>query len=120
MAGLRQSQIRQFQIRQSQNCLLVIPARRRSTRLPDKLLLRETGKTVLEHTFDAARQARCPGDVLVATDDAEIAAEARRFGARVVMTSPDCPSGTDRVAEARIETARENGDAWNPLRNSLR
>ncbi len=86
--------------RQSQNCLLVIPARRRSTRLPDKLLLRETGKTVLEHTFDAACRARCPDGVLVATDDAEIAAEARRFGARVVMTSPDCPSGTDRVAEA--------------------
>ncbi len=98
---------RQSQSRQSQNCLLVIPARRRSTRLPDKLLLRETGKTVLEHTFDAACQARCPGDVLVATDDAEIAAEARRFGARVVMTSADCPSGTDRVAEAvrQIEAA---------------
>ncbi len=95
MAGRRQSQSRQ-----SQNCLLVIPARRHSTRLPDKLLLRETGKTVLEHTFDAACQARCPGGVLVATDDAEIAAEARRFGARVVMTSPNCPSGTDRVAEA--------------------
>lgn len=93
--------------RYSENCLLVIPARRRSTRLPDKLLLRETGKTVLEHTFDAACRARCPGGVLVATDDAEIAAEARRFGARVVMTSPDCPSGTDRVAEAvrQIETA---------------
>lgn len=85
---------------QSQNCLLVIPARRRSTRLPDKLLLRDTGKTVLQHTFDAACQARCPSGVLVATDDTEIAAEARRFGARVVMTSPDCPSGTDRVAEA--------------------
>lgn len=86
--------------RDLKNCLLVIPARRRSTRLPDKLLLRETGKTVLEHTFDAACQARRPDSVLVATDDTEIATEARRFGARVVMTSPDCPSGTDRVAEA--------------------
>jgi len=85
---------------QSQDCLLVIPARRRSTRLPNKLLLRETGKTVLEHTFDAACQARCPNGVLVATDDSEIAAEARRFGAQVAMTSLDCPSGTDRVAEA--------------------
>jgi 3-deoxy-manno-octulosonate cytidylyltransferase (CMP-KDO synthetase) len=86
--------------RKSPNCLLVIPARRHSTRLPDKLLLRETGKTVLEHTYNAACRARCPSTVLVATDDAEIASEARRFGARVVMTSPDCPSGTDRVAEA--------------------
>lgn len=83
----------------SENCVLVIPARRRSTRLPDKLLLRQTGKTVLQHTFEAACQTRCPGQILIATDDEEIAHEARRFGARVAMTSPDCPSGTDRVAE---------------------
>ncbi len=40
--------------RDADACLLVIPARRRSTRLPEKLLLRETGKTVLQHTFEAA------------------------------------------------------------------
>jgi 3-deoxy-manno-octulosonate cytidylyltransferase (CMP-KDO synthetase) len=87
----------------SEKCLLVIPARRRSTRLPDKMLLRETGKSVLQHTFEAACQAQIPGAVLIATDDDEIAAEVRRFGGRVIMTSPDCPSGTDRVAEvARV------------------
>jgi len=79
--------------------VLVIPARRRSTRLPDKMLLRETGKTVLEHTYLAACRAEAPDLVVIATDDEEIAVEARRFGAAVVMTSPDCPSGTDRVAE---------------------
>ena len=83
----------------SENCLLVIPARRRSTRLPNKMLLRETGKTMLQHTFEAAGQAKLPGGIIIATDDEEIASEARRFGARVAMTSPDCPSGTDRVAE---------------------
>ena len=81
-------------------CTLVIPARRRSTRLPDKLLLRKTGKSVLQHTFEAARQTKHPQTILIATDDDKIASEARRFGASVVMTSPDCPSGTDRVAEA--------------------
>jgi len=84
----------------ARRCVLVIPARRRSTRLPEKLLLRKTGKTVLEHTYEAACQTRCPELVLIATDDAEIAREARQFGAGVVMTSPDCLSGTDRVAEA--------------------
>src|SRR5688572_3973018 len=79
---------------------LVIPARRRSTRLPDKMLLRDTGKTVLQHTYDAACRAQRADVVLIATDDGEIAAEAKRFGARVTMTSVDCPSGTDRVAEA--------------------
>ena len=86
--------------------VLVIPARRRSTRLPDKMLLRETGKTVLEHTYNAACRVKRAELVLIATDDNEIAAEARRFGARVAMTSPDCPSGTDRVAEAVRSTPR--------------
>lgn len=80
--------------------VLVIPARRNSTRLPDKMLLRETGKTLLEHTYEAACGAKRPDVILIATDDDAIAREARKFGAPVIMTSPDCPSGTDRVAEA--------------------
>ena len=84
----------------TERCVLVIPARRRSTRLADKLLLRQTGTTVLQHTYEAACQTRIPEQILIATDDEVIAREARQFGARVVMTSPHCPSGTDRVAEA--------------------
>jgi len=84
----------------AEKCVLVIPARRRSTRLPDKLLLRKTGKTILHHTFEAASQAQIPQSLLIATDDQQIAAEARRFGAEVVMTDADCASGTDRVAQA--------------------
>jgi 3-deoxy-manno-octulosonate cytidylyltransferase (CMP-KDO synthetase) len=68
--------------------------------LPDKLLLRDTGRTVLEHTYRAALEARLPEAVVIATDDGEIFREARRFGAEVVMTSERCPSGTDRAAEA--------------------
>ncbi|MEM8945447.1 MAG: 3-deoxy-manno-octulosonate cytidylyltransferase [Planctomycetota bacterium] len=82
------------------SCVLVIPARRRSTRLPDKLLLRKTGKTVLQHTYEAACLTQVPRQILIATDDDQIAREARQFGAEVVMTSPECPSGTDRVAAA--------------------
>lgn len=83
--------------------VLAIPARRHSTRLRDKMLLRETGKSVLQHTYEAARQAKRPQDVFIATDDLEIAAEACLFGARVVMTSPEAPSGTDRIAAALAE-----------------
>ena len=79
--------------------LLVIPARRNSTRLRDKLLLRETGRSLLQHTFEAAQQSRRADAVVIAVDDPEVEREALRFGANVVMTSPDCPSGTDRVAE---------------------
>jgi 3-deoxy-manno-octulosonate cytidylyltransferase (CMP-KDO synthetase) len=78
---------------------IIIPARLASTRLPRKLLLRETGKTVIEHTYEAARRARRPAGVCVATDHEEIFNEVRSFGGQVEMTSPACASGTDRVAE---------------------
>lgn len=79
--------------------IVVIPARYASTRLPRKMLLRETGKSLLEHTYDAACQAKRPAGVVIATDHAEIAREVERFGGDFMMTSPDCQSGTDRVAE---------------------
>ena len=85
---------------------VVIPARYGSTRLPRKMLLRETGKTLLQHTYEAARVARRPAGVLVATDHAEIAAEVERFRGDFVMTSPDCASGTDRVAEVTRKLPR--------------
>lgn len=79
--------------------IIVIPARLASTRLPRKLLLTETGRPLLQHTYEAAQQARKPSEVVIAADHEEIAAVARGFGARVIMTSPTCPSGTDRLAE---------------------
>jgi 3-deoxy-manno-octulosonate cytidylyltransferase (CMP-KDO synthetase) len=78
---------------------IVIPARLASTRLPRKLLLTETGRPLLQHTYEAAQQAQKPSEVVIAADHEEIAAAARSFGARVIMTSPTCPSGTDRLAE---------------------
>jgi 3-deoxy-manno-octulosonate cytidylyltransferase (CMP-KDO synthetase) len=78
---------------------IVIPARLASTRLPQKLLLAETGKPLIQHTYEAAANARRPSGVLVAADCEEIAAVVRSFGGQVELTSPDCASGTDRVAE---------------------
>jgi 3-deoxy-manno-octulosonate cytidylyltransferase (CMP-KDO synthetase) len=78
---------------------IVIPARLASTRLPRKLLLRETGRPLIQHTYEAAIKAARPRDVIVAADCDEIAAAVRGFGGRVELTSPACASGTDRVAE---------------------
>jgi 3-deoxy-manno-octulosonate cytidylyltransferase (CMP-KDO synthetase) len=78
---------------------IVIPARLASTRLPRKMLLRETGKTMIQHTYEAACRATRPLGVCVATDHEEIAREVLAFGGEVHMTSPDLTSGTDRVAE---------------------
>ncbi len=78
---------------------VVIPARLASTRLPRKLLLADTGKPLLQHTYEAAASATRPSGLIVAADHDEIAAAVREFGGQVRMTSPDCASGTDRVAE---------------------
>jgi len=78
---------------------IVIPARLASTRLPQKLLLRETGKSLIQHTYEAAQRATRPAGVCVAADHADIFNEVRAFGGRVEMTNPEAPSGTDRVAE---------------------
>jgi 3-deoxy-manno-octulosonate cytidylyltransferase (CMP-KDO synthetase) len=86
---------------------IVIPARLASTRLPRKLLLRETGKPLIQHTYEAAQRAKRPAGICVATDHAEIFDEVRAFGGRVEMTNPEAPSGTDRVAEV----ARRMADA---------
>jgi 3-deoxy-manno-octulosonate cytidylyltransferase (CMP-KDO synthetase) len=77
---------------------IVIPARYASARLPGKPLLRATGKYLVQHVYERACQAKADL-VVVATDDARIAAAVRGFGGRVALTRPDHPSGTDRVAE---------------------
>jgi 3-deoxy-manno-octulosonate cytidylyltransferase (CMP-KDO synthetase) len=79
--------------------MIVIPARLGSTRLPRKPLLRETGKYLIQHVVEQARQARAGSNVVVATDAEDVAAAVRSFGGQVVLTSPDHPSGTDRIAE---------------------
>jgi 3-deoxy-manno-octulosonate cytidylyltransferase (CMP-KDO synthetase) len=76
----------------------VIPARLASTRLPAKLLLAETGKPLIQHTWEQARLARVLSEVIVAADSPEIAQAVRAFGGRCEMTG-EHPSGTDRIAE---------------------
>lgn len=93
----------QFVPRIHSTSLIVIPARMASTRLPRKMLLRETGKSLIHHTFDAASRAARPLGVCIATDDEEIATEVRSFGGEAALTSPHCASGTDRVAEIAAE-----------------
>jgi 3-deoxy-manno-octulosonate cytidylyltransferase (CMP-KDO synthetase) len=80
---------------------VVIPARYASTRLPGKPLLDIAGRTMIQRVVERACASRAD-EVLVATDDARIAAavhDPRRPTRTIaVMTDPDLPSGTDRVA----------------------
>lgn len=80
--------------------IVVIPARYGSSRLAGKVLAKETGKYLVQHTYERALCAATVSEVVVATDDERVVAACREFGAPCVMTSPDHQSGTDRIAEA--------------------
>ena len=77
----------------------VIPARFASTRFPGKALASLDGRPMIEHVWERASKSSYLTDLVIATDDERIASVARRFGARVRMTSPHHPTGTDRLAE---------------------
>ncbi|TWU15552.1 3-deoxy-manno-octulosonate cytidylyltransferase [Allorhodopirellula heiligendammensis] len=82
--------------------MIVIPARLASSRLSEKLLLRAGGKSVLQHTYEAAQQAAIADQVVVAADDPRIVAEVNSFGGEARLTSVSCQSGTDRIAEIAL------------------
>lgn len=78
----------------------VIPARWGSTRFPGKPLHAIAGKPLVQHVWERCQQCSLLDDILVATDDARIMEAVTAFGGKAVMTSPDHPTGTDRIAEA--------------------
>lgn len=78
----------------------VIPARWGSTRFEGKILAEIAGKPMIQHVFERACEAKNLDDILIATDDKRILEACEAFGAKVVMTRADHPSGTDRIAEA--------------------
>jgi 3-deoxy-manno-octulosonate cytidylyltransferase (CMP-KDO synthetase) len=78
---------------------IIIPARYASTRFPGKPLADIDGKSMIRRVYDAARSVGGADDVFVATDDVRIQEHASAF-AKVIMTSTEHPSGTDRCAEA--------------------
>jgi len=77
-----------------------IPARYESSRFPGKVLARDTGKYLIQHTYEQACRARLPAEVIIAADDQRVMDAAQGFGAHCVLTSADHQSGTDRIAEA--------------------
>ncbi len=79
--------------------LVVIPARWGSTRFPGKPLHIIAGKPLVQHVWERCKECRHVDKVVIATDHERIADAVRLFNAVSVLTSPDHPSGTDRVAE---------------------
>ncbi|MDE2127827.1 MAG: 3-deoxy-manno-octulosonate cytidylyltransferase [Armatimonadetes bacterium] len=88
----------------------MIPARLAATRLPNKPLLDIGGRTMIEHVWRRVTECSELTDVVIATPDEAVSAAGRAFGATVVLTSPDHPSGTDRLAEAARLLGLDAGD----------
>jgi len=77
----------------------VIPARYGSTRFPGKVLAELCGKPMIQWVYEKAA-ASIADEVIIATDEPKVAKVVEGFGGRAVMTSPNHPSGTDRISEA--------------------
>ena len=77
----------------------IVPARLASTRLPNKPLFPILGRPLIEWVWRRVRSMSVLDHAIVATDSEEVAHVCYELGAPVEMTSPDHPSGTDRVAE---------------------
>ena len=86
--------------------IAVIPARYESTRFPGKVLAKDTGKYLIQHTFERVCRAKLVEKVIIATDSQTVLAACKSFGADCVMTASTHKTGTDRIAEAiqKIDT----------------
>ncbi|MGF1573743.1 MAG: 3-deoxy-manno-octulosonate cytidylyltransferase [Sumerlaeia bacterium] len=80
----------------------VIPARYGAQRFPGKPLVHLSGKPMIQWVHEAVQGVELIDEIFVATDDERIQACVEGFGGKVVMTSPDIPSGSDRIAAAMV------------------
>lgn len=86
--------------------VIVIPARYGSVRFPGKVLAELGGKPIIQWVYERA-MATSADAVIVATDSERVLDVVTSFGGAGVMTSPDCPSGTDRVWQAAKDTGAD-------------
>lgn len=79
--------------------IAIIPARLASTRLPEKPLQKINGKSLIQRVYERVCKCKLINEVIIATDHEKIANACFDFGANVVLTSTNHPSGTDRCNE---------------------
>ena len=80
------------------SAIVAIPARLKSSRFPRKVLADIHGRPMLWHVLQGVSTAKRVGEVFVLTDSQEVVEAAASWGATALMTSPECPSGTARIA----------------------
>ena len=95
--------IQKKKISNGMKILVVLPARFSSTRFAAKVLAKDTGKFLVQHTYEQACLAKLPDKVIIAADNEKVVAAAETFGAECILTSVEHKSGTDRIAEAVVD-----------------
>jgi len=81
-------------------CIVVIPARLESSRLPNKVLLDLEGKSVIQRVYEQCKKAKNIDNIYIATDNQQVKDACQSFTNNIIMTSSEHTSGTDRIAEA--------------------
>jgi len=81
------------------NCVLIIPARYKSSRFPGKPLTLIKGKSMIRHVYDQCLKAVPRDSIYVATEDKRIADHCKKHNIQFLMTSDECLTGTDRLCE---------------------
>jgi 3-deoxy-manno-octulosonate cytidylyltransferase (CMP-KDO synthetase) len=79
--------------------IVVIPARLKSTRLPEKILLDLGGKLLIQRVFETCCLGISPENIWIACDDGSVEKVCLEFTPNVILTNPNHASGTDRIAE---------------------
>ncbi len=83
--------------------ICIIPARYKSLRFYGKALFKIKNKPLIQWTYEKVSKVKYFDHIFVATDDKRIRDTVRDFGGKIIMTSSDCLSGTDRVMEAALK-----------------
>ena len=83
-----------------QKVVAILPSRIESSRLPRKVLLDICGLPMIVHVYKRCLLAKKVDEVYVATDSNEIKEVVEKYGGKVIMTSHNHQTGTDRIAEA--------------------
>jgi len=95
--------------------IVIIPARLASSRLPKKILLDINGKTMIQRIYENVT-AMTDYEVLIAAAENETVEHVNSFGGKAVMTDPDLPSGSDRIAAA-LSQIDPKGDKYDIVVN---
>ncbi len=80
--------------------VVIIPSRYQSSRFEGKPMADVLGKPMIQHVYERVLQSKSVSLAAVATDDRRIFEAVEKFGGRVILTSPEHTTGTDRIAEA--------------------